>query len=293
VTDTVAAVLAAAEDTLLRARVPSPAVDARLLVRHATGWSAAELTLRRGDPLDAATLREIDRLVVARAARTPLQLLLGTVGFRRVDLEVRAGVFIPRPETELLVEHALSLLPPGGLAVEPCTGSGAVAAALADERSDVRVVATDVDPAAVALARRNTAWVGDRVRVLVGDLLEPLDPGLRGGVDVIVSNPPYLADAELDGLEPEVRAGDPPSALSAGPTGHEVSDRIVAAAASWLVPGGWLVLELDPSRAHEVARRCRDTNLEQVVVADDLVGRPRYVRARRGERSTHGGSTPL
>lgn len=275
---TTAEVLADARRRLEEAGAPSPAHDARLLVRHVLGWSAGELTLRAAEELTHAAAATIRGLVERRAAREPLQLVLGTWGFRRVKLAMRRGVFIPRPETELLVEEALQRARPDAVVVEPCTGSGAVAAALADERPDLRIFATEIDPVAAHLARENTAMYGARVTVLTGDLLAPVDVTLHGQVDVLVSNPPYLADNELDGLEPEVVRADPWRALTSGPAGHEVTDRLIEAAPRWLVAGGWLLLEIDPRRAHEVARRCRSAGLVDVAAWPDLSGRLRFVR---------------
>jgi len=268
-------------DRLAAAGVPTPAVDAEWLLRHVTGWSRAELRARAGAVLGADELSRLEELGGRRAAREPLQLVLGSVGFRHLELEVRPGVFIPRPETEVLAGEALARLPAGGVAVEPCTGSGAVACAVAAEADPGLVVATDVSPAAVALARDNAARCGVEVTVACGDLLDPVDPVLRGRVDVLVANPPYVAADELDGLEPEVVAWDPPAALVAGPTGHEASDRLLAAATRWLVPGGWLLLEVAETRAAATAGRASAAGLTDVAVVADLAGRERIVVARR------------
>jgi release factor glutamine methyltransferase len=249
---------------LATAGVPSPEADARLLLRYA----------------DPARLEE---LVARRVAREPLQLLLGSVGFRYLDLEVRPGVFIPRPETEVLVGQAIARTPDGGLVVEPCTGAGAVAIAIATEASPRAVHAIDRSPAAVELARANAASCGAEITVHEGDLLEPLPGSLRGRVDVLVSNPPYIAAAEMAGFEPEV-GWDPPEALVSGPTGFELTDRLTAAALEWLAPGGWLLLETDDARAAETADRARAAGLIETDVVEDLAGRPRVVVARRDPR---------
>ena len=278
---TVAEVLEVARTTLREAGVASPAVDARLLFMHVLGWAPHELTVRSGEELAGDRRAAVDAAIARRADRVPLQHITGTCGFRHVELRMQPGVFIPRPETELLVDLAIAAAPPGGLVVEPCTGSGAVAAALADERSDVRIVATDIDTAAVALARFNTRAYADRVTVQAGDLLTPIDTALRGRVHVLVSNPPYLADGELQDLEPEVSQSDPLQALVSGPSGHEVSDRLIADAVQWLAPGGMLILELDPRRTAQGAARCAAAGLGKVTVTRDLTGRPRVVSAIR------------
>lgn len=278
----IGAVLERARRRLAAAGVPSPEVDAELLVAHVTGLRRGGLALARDKALPAAAGHRLQELLERRVAREPLQLLLGRVAFRRLELAVRPGVFIPRPETEVLAGEAIACLPPGGVAVEPCTGTGAVACALADEAEPAQVIAVDHAAAAAALARENVAACGlTGVQVLAGDLLDPLPAELRGRVDVLVANPPYLAADELDGLEPEVRDWDPRPALVAGPTGHEVADRLIAAASQWLRAQGWLLLEVDERRAAATAERCRSAGLEAVAVLADLAGRERIVRARR------------
>lgn len=278
---TVAAALDEIAGRLADAGIDSPRTEARWLVCHVLGWSAAELVRRSADVLDADKAAALDRLVDRRASREPLQLVLGATGFRAHDLMLRPGVFVPRPETELLVELVLGLLPTGAIVVEPCTGSGAVACAIAVERPDVQVIATDVDDAAVALAVDNAARLGVDVDVRQGDLLEPVPDALQGTVDVLISNPPYLAEAEFADVPPEVTDWDPSTALIAGPTGHEVSDRLIALAMEWLRPGGWLLLELDERRVGQAADHAQAAGLAAVGALADLTGRLRFVRARR------------
>jgi release factor glutamine methyltransferase len=278
---TVATALNQITARLSDAGIDTPRAEARWLVRHVLGWSAADLVRRSADVLDASQVAALDRLVHRRASREPLQLVLGATGFRAHDLMLRPGVFVPRPETELLVELALELLPTGAVVVEPCTGSGAVACAIAVERPDTQVIATDVDDAAVALAVDNAAGLGVHVDVRHGDLLEPVPDTLRSAVDLLICNPPYLAEDELADLPPEVADWDPATALLAGPTGHEVSDRLIALATAWLRPGGWLLLELDERRVGQAADHVRAAGLAGVGAVSDLTGRPRFVRARR------------
>jgi release factor glutamine methyltransferase len=278
---TVATALEAITTRLADAGIDSPRAEARWLVRHVLGWSAADLVRRSADVLDAGQVATLDRLVGRRALREPLQLVLGGTTFRGHALMLRPGVFVPRPETELLVETALELLPTGAVVVEPCTGSGAVACAIAVERPGTRVIATDVDRAAVALAADNAARLGAAVDIRHGDLVEPVPDALRGRVDLLICNPPYVADGEVAGLPPEVADWDPTTALVAGSTGHEISDRVIALATTWLCRGGWLLLELDERRVGQAADHARVAGLADVDALADLTGRPRFVRARR------------
>lgn len=278
---TVGAALARVRERLAATGVPAPEVDAALLVRHVLGLSASRLVTSAAEPLPPGAAERLEPLVARRAAREPLQLLLGSVGFRHLDLMVRPGVFLPRPETEVLAGEALARLPAGGLALEPCTGTGAVACALADEGDGVRVVATDCSPAAVALAGDNAARLQLDVTVRLGDLLAPVPQELRGSADVVVANPPYLAERELAALEPEVRDHDPVSALVSGPTGSEVVARLLDEGPPWLRPGGWLLLEVDSARAATTAAQARATGLNDVAVLPDLTGAPRVVLGRR------------
>jgi release factor glutamine methyltransferase len=265
---------------LAAAGVPTPEVDARLLVGHVLAWTPAQVRLGAAEPLPEAAREPLGAAVERRAGREPLQLIVGSVGFRHVDIAVLPGVFIPRPETEVLAGAAIARTPGGGVVVEPCTGTGAVACAIAQEARPSLVVATDSSPAAVELARRNAAALL-AVEVLQGHLLDPVPAELAGRVDVLVANPPYVAAGEVAGLEPEVTEHDPLEALVSGPTGHEVTDELIALAGRWLAPAGWLLMEVDPRRAAEVARRCRAAGLEAVGVRRDLTGRSRMISAHR------------
>lgn len=277
----VAAVVRWAVERLADAGVSSPEVDARQLVRAALGWSPMQLSVRLREPLSADHREAVAGLVARRAAREPLQLIVGSVGFRTITVDVARGVFIPRPETEVLVDLALDRLPSRGVAVEPCTGTGAVACAIAAERSDARVHASDIDPVAVRLAERNAVRNAVDIDVRVAALATAAPAGSAGCVDVLVCNPPYLADAELVDVEPEVAAWDPPAALVSGSTGHECTDQLIALAGDALRPGGWLVMELDPRRADDAARRAAAAGLSSATVHADLTGRARFVTARR------------
>lgn len=243
------------------AGVPSPASDARWL-REALG--------RDTDALEEAVAR--------RCRREPLQLILGEWDFRHLTLQMARGVFIPRPETELLAGLAIDRVPGGGTVIEPCTGTGAIACALADESGAGRIIATDVNAAAVDLARRNAARF-PQVEVHHASLLAGIDLAMLGQVDVIVCNPPYLDPSQLADAEPEVRDHDPVDALVGGESGWEVIADLVAAAGHWLRPGGWILIEDDPSRVDQTVQAL-DADVGPAHVERDLAGRPRFALAR-------------
>ena len=278
---TIAELLAQVTATFAEAGIPTPAVDAEWLLRHVTRWSRTRLVTKAGTVAPDDVVAQLRPLVTRRAAREPLQLIVGSVGFRYLDIEVRPGVFIPRPETEVLAGAAISRVPAGGIVVEPCTGTGAIAAAVAQETNAAAVVATDISEAAVELATANAKRADLPVNVLKGDLLDPVRRELRGAVDVLVSNPPYLTPDDLVHSQPEVLDWDPLEALVAGPSGHEVTDRLIAAALEWLRPGGWLLLEVDSARAAEAAARAEGAGLRDATILHDLTGTDRIVVARR------------
>jgi release factor glutamine methyltransferase len=271
-----AEVLQRATRFLDRHGVDSPQATAEVLLIHVLETDRAGLyTRQRG--LDAREARMFGRAICQRCAGVPVQHLTGRQGFRRIVVEVRPGVFVPRPETELLVEHALSALDdaPPPVIVDAGTGTGAIALSIKDERPDATVFATDLSPEAVELARANADRLGLEVSVFEGDLLSPLPEELRGGVDLVVSNPPYLPEAELAGLPPEVRA-DPPFALVGD---LEPYRRLAADAPGWLSEGGVLAVEIDARRGDDVVRVLRSA-FADVRVEPDLASRDRVVVAR-------------
>ncbi len=284
--DRVAAALAAAG-------VPSPETDARWLVAHVAGVDPWQ---RPDAPAGEACGRALRPLVERRVAREPLQLILGHTAFRLLDLVCRAGVFVPRPETETVAGLAIDAARAAGarpVVGEPCTGTGAIACSLAAEVPGVRVVAGDVDTRAVATARVNVRRLtegragvvgpapGATVEVRAGELLGALPAALTGHLDVLVANPPYLPDADRTTWAPEVADHDPVRALVGGPDGHEVVAELVSAATHWLRPGGTLVLEIDARRAATAVEQARRAGLVDVGVEHDLTGAARALLARR------------
>jgi len=232
----------------------------------------------RTEGLSMSEARTFGRALCQRCAGTPLQHLTGEQAFRRIAVTVRPGVFIPRPETEVLVDVALACL---GKRQEPVvvdvgTGTGAVALAIGDERPGSSVFATDLSREAVELARENGIRLGLSISVLRGDLLEPLPLELRGAVDLVVSNPPYVTAVEYDDLPAEVRA-DPRLALVGGTRLHE---RLAAEAIGWLRRGGALVVEIGAAQGPDVAKVV-ERSYEDVRIVPDLAGRDRIVVGRR------------
>ena len=230
------------------AGVPSPRVDAELLVAHVLGLSRTEL-YAADRPVGDEQLTRLRALVERRRAREPLAYVLGEWGFRRLMLAVDGRALVPRPETEGVVERCLVHL--RGLAsprvLDVGTGSGAIALAIADEHPGARVIAVDRADGALALARDNLARaaVNGRVELRHGDLLE----GLAGPFDLIVSNPPYVPAADYDTLQPEIRLYEPYEAV----VGDGVWREIARDARALLAPGGHLVLEVGDGQAAEVA----------------------------------------
>lgn len=274
-------VIDAAEVALAEAGVGSPRTDAELLAAHAADTDRGRLAFA-----DVGTeFRErYDELVTKRARRVPLQHLIGTAAFGPVIVQVGPGVFIPRPETELLLEWAVAQeLPSHPVIVDLCTGSGALALALTKNRPDARVIAIDDDEDALSYARRNTA--GTAVELIQADVTAPgLLAELNGQVDLVVANPPYIPDGAT--LEPEVAEHDPPHALFGGPDGMAVIDRIVELAARLLREGGRCAVEHDDTTSARTVAAFAGTNrFVDITPRRDLTGRPRFVIATR-ERLT-------
>ncbi len=240
--------LRAAAARLAAAGVPDPTVDAELLAAHVCGIGRGELQAAafRGEALTPGDAVRLDELVQRRAAREPLQHLVGTAPFRHLELAVGPGVFVPRPETEIAAQFAIDALTaaasPSPIAVDLGTGSGALALAMATEVPHARVFAAEKSPDAYAWAQRNVERVGaENARVDLVDLADAF-PELDGTASVVVSNPPYVPDAATP-RDPEVRLYDPAAALYGGEDGLDVV-RVVSLVAMRLVhPGGLVVIE--------------------------------------------------
>ncbi|HEX9093284.1 MAG TPA: peptide chain release factor N(5)-glutamine methyltransferase, partial [Coriobacteriia bacterium] len=287
-----------------RKDVDAPRRSAEWLLSAATGLSRVELYAQHDRLLTDGERADLRAGVERRAAGEPLQYVTGEVPFRHLVLKVCPGVFIPRPETEVLVDEALAALPPaagevvggadggraqggtadgtGPIVVDLCTGSGAVALSIAHERPDARLWATEIAPATAEVARENAERCGlsERVTVLAGDLFSPLPDQLRGGVDLVVANPPYIPASDLAGLPAEVAGFEPRVALDGGADGLDVARRIAAEALAWLRPGGTLALELDEGRVLAAAAEAAGWGYADARAVRDLTGRDRVLIAR-------------
>ena len=215
-----------------------------------------------------------------RSEGEPLQYILGNAHFRKIVLSVGPGVFIPRPETELLVDKALEVLPRGGTVLDLGTGSGAIALSIASERPDARVFATEADPGAFPWAVRNRDQLGSGVEIFEGDLFENLPGELRGTVDVVVSNPPYVSTSRRDILPIDVRNHEPERALYGGRDGMLVTTRLAEDARSWLKPGGWLVLEMGTEQQQDMMTLLTGLEYDNIAIGIDLAEWPRLVVAQ-------------
>jgi release factor glutamine methyltransferase len=274
--------LDAATATLARAGVDTPRVDAEWLLAGLLGVGRAALVLGLDAPLDADTAHRYAAAVRRRARREPLQQILGWEAFRGLRLRVTADVLVPRPETEILVQWALELVPSPGLVIDVGTGSGNIACAVATERPRARVIAVDRSVVAAAVARRNVVALGldDRVGVVAGDLLAPLGD-VRA--DLIVANLPYLPSATVATLPPEVAEHEPRAAVDGGPDGLLEIRPLVASAPSRLARGGVLVVETaGGAQAPAVAALMRTAGFTEAATRRDLPGVERFVAGRCG-----------
>jgi release factor glutamine methyltransferase len=257
--------------------VESPESTAEALLMFVLGVDRASLYTRE-EGLSSGEARTFGRALCRRCTGTPLQHLTGEQAFRRITLAVRPGVFVPRPETEVLAGVAMQELgdPRHPVVADVGTGTGAIALAIKDERPGATVFAIDLSPEAADLARANSSSLGLDVQVLEGDLLAPLPPDLRGEVDLIVSNPPYVSATNVAKLPAEVRM-DPATALVGNP---EMYERLAAEAPRWLRHDGVMAVEIGAEDGDRVAGIMR-TSFGGVRVEPDLAGRDRVVVGHR------------
>ena len=258
-------------------------LSARLLAEHVLDWSPERYFTSGNDPEPSEFTAAYDTLVARRAGREPLPYIVGEQEFWALPFEVSPDVLIPRPETELIVEAVLELFPDAGqrlMIADACTGCGIIAVALARERPAANIVATDISEAALVVARRNAAThgVADRVRFMLTDLLE----GANGPFDVITANPPYVAERDRSGLQPEVGDHEPAVALFGGNDGLRLIERVTAQAAVRLRPGGYFIFEFGFGQDIEVEEMvAARPELTLVELKRDLQGIARTVVAKR------------
>jgi release factor glutamine methyltransferase len=279
--------LTEATATLAAVGVESPRWDAEQLVAHVLG--VARTSLVTVPNLDPAQHDELQRLVARRAAREPLQHIVGSVGFRFIELAVGPGVFIPRPESESVAGWAIDAARNAGVphprVVDLCAGSAAIALSIAHEVPSAEVHAVELDEGALEWARRNAAArerAGDPPVTLHHADVAHAVPELDGTVDVVVSNPPYVAEHELEDVDPEVREHDPHVALVAGPEGLDVIREVERTAKRLLRPGGSVVVEHSDRQGESVPAVFAEAG-GWAGIADhpDLVGRPRFTVATK------------
>ncbi|MDO9637651.1 MAG: peptide chain release factor N(5)-glutamine methyltransferase [Pseudotabrizicola sp.] len=272
---TLSAALVQAVRDLRAAGVPDAAGDARVLLAHAAGILPDRLTLHLQEAASEATLAGFATLIARRAAREPVSHLVGGRLFWGRRFIVTPDVLDPRPETETLVAEALAA--PFARVLDLGTGSGAIALSLLAERDAAEGLGVDLSAAALTVAQRNADALGlaGRCRFAQGSWFGPVD----GHFDLIVSNPPYITQAELAGLSPEVRLFEPHLALTPGGDGLDAYRAIAAGVAAHLAPAGRLLLEIGPTQGVPVAQMLRDAGLDQVRVLPDLDGRDRVVAA--------------
>ena len=267
----------------------APASEARWIVERASGFEGADYTSGLSELVTERGMHFFDSMLERRLAGEPLQYVLGRWGFRTLDLLVDRRVLIPRPETEIVAGLALAEVDrvrasgvERPVLVDMGTGSGAIGLSVAAEREGVDVVLTDRSPDALAVARANLAGLGraaTRVTIAEGSWFEALAPDLRGGIDVLVSNPPYVATT--DEVDDIVREWEPLDALFAGDDGLDDLRVLVAGAIEWLAPGGALVLEMAPTQVDVVQSLALAAGCSSAAIHEDLTGRPRAVVARR------------
>lgn len=289
-----------AEQVLRDAHVLVPETEARWIVEEASGFENGELVIGASQPATRLGAARIAEMLERRARGEPLQYVLGRWSFRGLDLLVDPRALIPRPETEITVEVAIEEAQRLGArrgradpwaaaattytVADLGTGSGAIALALATELPDAEVWATDASEDALAVARANLGGAGlpaVRVRLVLGSWFDALPRHLRGRLRLVVANPPYVSEAEVDDLPDELHH-EPMAALVSGPSGFEAIETIIADAPGWLEPGGALVCELAPHHSQRAIEHAVEAGFDDTVVRLDLSGRERVLVARLG-----------
>lgn len=272
------------------AGITNARLDAEVLLRYVLGHNRAWILAHIQDALEAEHETIFDRIVIRRRNREPLQHIIGNQEFWGLEFKVTPDVLIPRPETEFIIEAALAIVQDRNKPVrviDLCTGSGCIAVSLAKELTAAHVIATDASEKALAVARENARahGVADRIRYLKGDLFEPLEElDIRGQIDIIVSNPPYVRAGDLSALQPEVRDYEPELALIAGPEGTEIAATIIKIAPEYLKPNGALILEMGLGQAEALAKMVEATGAYgKPGILKDLAGIERVIVAQKNK----------
>ena len=282
---TTAEILRWAEGYLIQRKVPSPYLDAEYILAHILRCQRMDLLIHPDRTLKDDEIEQFNACIERRGRREPLQYITGEVEFRGFLFKVSRDVLIPRPETELLVDEVIkSVRIKGATVLDLCTGSGCIAVCIARELNDSRVYAVDMSDGALAVARENAIRnvVGERITFLSGDLFGAIDPlNLKGKLDIIVSNPPYVSAEEMGELEPEIRDYEPASALYGGEDGLDFYRRIIRESPYYLADGGYLVMEMGYRQAWRIKCLLEKEKVfrRQISVIKDLNGTDRIIKA--------------
>jgi release factor glutamine methyltransferase len=273
---------------LSAAGITNARLDAEVLLAHIIQKDRVWLITHRGDALEDKSQRDFDDAIGRRIRREPLQHIIGNQEFWGLKFKVTPDVLIPRPETEFIIEAALAIVQKRNQQVriiDLCTGSGCLAVSLAKELTSANIIATDVSEKALAVARENARnhSVADRIRYLEGDLFDPLEElDIRGQIDIIVSNPPYVPAGDLATLQPEVRDYEPALALVAGPEGTEIAAKIIKFAPEYLKKNGSLIMEMGSGQAEALTNMVEATGVyAKPEIVKDLSGTDRVIVAKK------------
>jgi release factor glutamine methyltransferase len=273
---------------LSTAGITDARLDAEVLLSHIIRKDRVWLITHRDDVLDDKNRRDFDEAIRRRTKREPLQHIIGNQEFWGLEFKVTPDVLIPRPETEFIIEAALAIVQdrnrPARI-IDLCTGSGCIAVSLAKELTAAHVIATDASEKSLAVARENARnhSVADRIRFLEGDLFEPLEElDIRGQIDIIVSNPPYVRESDLPALQSEVKDYEPLMALIAGPEGTEMAREIIKHATEYLNKNGALIMEMGLGQAGALTRMTEATGAySKPEILKDLAGIDRVIVAKK------------
>jgi release factor glutamine methyltransferase len=276
---TVRSLLLWAREWLLKKGVENPRLDAELLLAKALGCDRVRLYIDNDKPLLPEELARFKPLLQRRGTREPVAYILGVKEFYGRPFAVGPGVFIPRPETELLVQLTLEAIPHDARVLDLCAGSGAVGVTIAAERPQAQADLVELSPEAAVFTRQNAEKLAPgRAVVLEGDLFAALPPGKR--YHAVVSNPPYVPLRDKPTLARELTEHEPALALFSGEDGLQVLQRLIPAAPGWLEPGGFFAVEIDPPQAAQVVALCEAAGFKGVRVQRDLAGFDRHVTGR-------------